>query len=110
MAWLKLDSIETLYKLIEDSHHATQFIFKHSVRCSISSVAMSKLHNAVKKMDIYIIDVINNRDISNAAEQKLSVRHQSPQLIAVKNGKCLHHTSHMQISPAIIEQFSSTQA
>jgi bacillithiol system protein YtxJ len=109
MAWLKLNSIEILDKLIEDSHHATQFIFKHSVRCSISSVAMSRLQSAIKKNDIYIIDVINDRDISNATEQKLSVTHQSPQFLAVNGGRCLHHASHMQISPATIEQFSSTQ-
>ncbi len=110
MAWLTLDSIDTLNKIIEDSHHTAQFIFKHSIRCSISSVAMNRLQDSVKKMDIYIIDVINNRDISNATEKKLSVRHQSPQLLAVDGGTCVFDTSHMQISAVVIDRFLSKQS
>ena len=105
MAWLTLGSIDTLDKIIEDSYRTPQFIFKHSTRCSISSVAMNRLQDAVKKMDIYIIDVINNRDISNVTEKKLSVRHQSPQLLALEGGRCVYDTSHMQISAAVIDRF-----
>ena len=104
MAWRKLDSIDTLDKIIEDSQSRPQFIYKHSTRCSISFMAMSRLEAAAKKSDIFIIDVINHRDISNAVEQKLSVIHQSPQLLVIHGRRSIFDASHMAISAATIER------
>jgi len=105
MAWQNLDSVETLDKVIAESNKQTAFIFKHSNRCSISSLALNRLGNAAKNNDIYIIDVINHRDISSMVERLLSIVHQSPQLLVLQNGKCVHNVSHMGISSAVVERF-----
>ena len=105
MAWHNLESVESLNKVIADSNTKTTFIFKHSVRCSISSLALNRLSGAAKKTDIYIIDVINHRDISNAAERLLSIVHQSPQLLVVSGEKCIHDVSHLGVSSAVVDEF-----
>ncbi len=110
MAWQSLDSLITFNNLLEESKNSPKIIFKHSTRCSISAMAFNRLQESAKKIDIYIIDVINNRDISNAVEEKLSVIHQSPQLLIILGGDCKYHASHMGISPSVIDQFFSAQA
>jgi bacillithiol system protein YtxJ len=107
MAWIKLNSSEVFDELIAGSAQSPRFIFKHSIRCSISAMAWSRLQEATKKTDIYIIDVINNRDISNAVAHKLDVPHQSPQLLVVGSGVCTYHVSHMEISSNVICQFDA---
>lgn len=109
MAWLTLDITDTLNTIIEASHDKPQFIFKHSTRCSISFMAMSRIEEVAKKTDIYIIDVIKHRDISKAAEQMFSVVHQSPQLLVVVNGKCVDNISHMGISSASFDRHMANQ-
>jgi bacillithiol system protein YtxJ len=110
MAWIKLNSQALFERLIADSKLAPQFVFKHSVRCSISAMALNRLQESSKKMNIYIIDVINNRDISNEVEKKFDVRHQSPQLLVVIGGNCKYHTSHMGVTSSVLDQFFSAQA
>lgn len=110
MAWIQYNSPDIFNILLENSKQAPQFIFKHSTRCPTSALALNRLQDAAKKIDIYIIDVINNRDISNAVGQKLDVIHQSPQLLVVSEGVCIYHVSHMQISSNVIKQFLSANS
>ena len=46
----------------------------------------------------YYLDLIQYRNVSNFIAQKLQVEHQSPQLLLVKNGKCIANASHNEIS------------
>jgi bacillithiol system protein YtxJ len=102
MAWVKLSSQKDLERLIIDSEYAPVVLFKHSTRCSLSTMAMNRLNESTKKIDIHIIDVICNRDISDLVAQKFQVKHQSPQLIVLKQKNCSFHVSHMNISANII--------
>ena len=45
-------------------------------------------------IDAYFLDLIIHRDISNAIAEKLLIRHESPQLIIVKEGKAIYNASH----------------
>ncbi len=47
---------------------------------------------------VYYLDLIKHRDVSNAVEDKLAVKHESPQVLVIKNGKCVYHASHNAIS------------
>jgi len=51
-----------------------------------------------ENIDLYFLDLLNFRNISNAISVKLNVQHQSPQAIAVKNEHVIYHDSHYQIS------------
>ena len=104
MNWSRIDSEETLSKMINKSLDAPQVLFKHSSRCSISSLALSKMQNGLKNIDLYILDIIAHRDISNTVAQRFNVIHQSPQLLIIHHGKCMYNTSHLGISASVVER------
>ncbi len=105
-SWETLDSLGTLESIIEKSHDAPIVIFKHSTRCSISSMAKSRLEGASDGTNptIYYLDLIANRDISNEVASKFGVEHESPQILVIRDGKATFNTSHGGISMDVIKQ------
>ena len=96
--WKTLASSAQLEAVIQDSYNKPVALFKHSTRCGISFQAKERLEDnwdfEESEIDNYYLDLLNHRDISNEIASKLSVHHQSPQLILIKDGKVLHHASH----------------
>lgn len=96
--WKKLETMEDLNAAIEESKTKKVAIFKHSTRCSISSMVLSKFEREVEKSDkdvsYYFLDLISHRDISNTIAENLNVTHQSPQLLVLENGVVVQHASH----------------
>jgi len=112
MLWHPLTDRSQLSALINISKEQsasglTVVIFKHSTRCSISSMALSRLeskwidNNIIKP---YFLDLLSYREISNEIAQLFDIEHASPQVLLIKNGSCFYHTSHNGISyQAIME-------
>ena len=97
--WKKLESATTLENIIEDSFNSPQVIFKHSTSCPISGMAKRRLEGGWDlEISPYYLDLISYRSISNAIEDKFLVRHESPQIILIKDGKALYDESHLDIS------------
>ena len=100
--WKALNSIEQLDAIILDSNNKSSVIFKHSTRCSISTMALNRLEKLesdfYEKANFYYLDLIAYRDVSNASADKLSVHHESPQVIWVEKGECTYDASHMEIN------------
>jgi bacillithiol system protein YtxJ len=105
--WTQLLTIEQLELIKNNSFNNPIVIFKHSTRCSVSSMALSRLErnwNTTKtgNLEMYFLDLISYRSVSNAIAEKFSVRHESPQLLLIKNGEVIYHASHNEI---IFEDF-----
>ncbi len=104
--WVDLTTEEQLQEIL-NTPEITFFLFKHSTRCSISSMAKQRLEREWKTPDypfqLVYLDLLNFRDISNKMAELTGVEHQSPQLIVVKNGVVIYHNSHsaIQIAEAI---------
>jgi bacillithiol system protein YtxJ len=77
-------------------------IFKHSTRCSISSITKKRLEMdwtfLPDNVPVYFLDLISYRDISNTVADIFRVHHESPQLLLIKDGECIYETSHGEIS------------
>lgn len=106
MNWIQLNNLTQLEEIKENQNDEISLIFKHSTRCSISSMALSRLERSWKdtKIKTYLLDLIANRDISNEIQNKFGVYHESPQVIIIKNGKAIYDASHMAISSNDIMQ------
>lgn len=106
MNWRSLSDDRELQEIIQDSHSQPQAIFKHSIRCGISAMMKKRLENKWEKcnpnLPIYLLDLVNNRDLSNKVADELSVRHESPQLIVLENGQVSYHNSHIGISSTAV--------
>lgn len=103
MNWIKIESESDLEKAIEASFQGNLgvAIFKHSTRCSISSVAKTRLSSFwdfKEELPIYYLDLIAYRELSSLIAQKFNVQHESPQILIVKKGECVYDASHMAIS------------
>ena len=100
MHWIHLTDEEQLKQIISNSQNRPQVIFKHSTRCSISSVALQRLKKAEQPADIdfYFLDLIAYRQLSNRVSEFFKVDHQSPQILVIKDGACIYDESHLSIS------------
>lgn len=101
LKWISLEHIDQLDKIINDSHQKPIIIFKHSTRCSISRMALKNFENEFELSDsieLYFLDLLNFRTISNEIASTFMVEHQSPQLILIKNGVAVFNASHSDIN------------
>ena len=100
MNWIPLTDIAQLDEIdaLSSEGASSVAIFKHSTRCSISSMALNRVNRGEATMPVYLLDLIQHRDISNAIATRYHVMHESPQLLIIKNGAAVHHNSHTMIS------------
>ena len=113
MNWISIESEADLENAIELSFQDNLgiAIFKHSTRCSISSVAKSRLSsswNFKEDLPIYYLDLIAFRQLSGLIAEKFNVRHESPQLLIVKKGECIYNVSHMAITVEALHEELNT--
>ncbi|MFL0354401.1 bacillithiol system redox-active protein YtxJ [Xanthomarina sp. GH4-25] len=108
LPWLDLSSVAQLDEIEEKSKSKTQIIFKHSTRCGISRMVMKQFVAAYSlsetDADLYYLDLLNYRDVSNETGYKFQVLHESPQLLIIKNGVVVAHGSHGSINDLNLEQ------
>ena len=99
--WLNIVDTMSYNDAISYSYIEPILIFKHSTRCSISSLALNRIeYNDNKKVinHCYFLDLLSYRDISNKIAKDFNVTHESPQVLVIKNEKCIYHASHYNIS------------
>lgn len=99
--WTNLTSLEQLEELIKDSHATPIVIFKHSTRCDMSSAL---LKNFERRYDSdynipkpYFLDLIAHREVSDDIASRFGVKHESPQVIFIKDRVVVKHASHKEI-------------
>ncbi len=100
MNWIALTEGSQLEQIKEQSKQQPVVIFKHSTRCSISSMAKNRLERQTPADNtlFYYLDLIQYRAISNKIAEDFHVHHQSPQVLLIKNGECTYEESHNGIS------------
>lgn len=99
--WKKIETQKDLDLAVEKSYQQKVLIFKHSTRCFISKTVLKsferQMEKSEKEQSYYFLDLIAHRDISNEIESRFDITHQSPQLIALENGKAIYNASHQNI-------------
>lgn len=100
--WLPLEDSSLIEDIKSHSADTPCIIFKHSTRCSISSLVQNRLESKWKfdegTLLPYFLDLISYRHLSDEVAETFDVRHESPQLILLQNGRCTYHASHLDIS------------
>lgn len=104
--WSILDSIKQLDAIDELSKTQPVVLFKHSTTCGISAGAKHRLEgdwDAIPEgTAFYYLDLLNHRDISNAIADRYAVRHESPQILVIRDGKSVYNTSHQRINGKVL--------
>ena len=117
MLWHQLTENSQLQNIIDISHQQPDsnravVIFKHSTRCSISSMALSRFESKWKDdptVQAFFLDLLQHRDLSNEIARRFDVEHASPQVLLIKNGRCFYHASHNGIIVSDILEAIATQ-
>lgn len=94
MDWIHLEDYSQIQRALENSEPF--LIFKHSTRCSISSMTKNRFERNfdLEDVKVFYLDLIKYRSISNQLASDFNVHHESPQLMYIKEGRCLYHASH----------------
>lgn len=102
----KMEQIETI---IQESEQQAIVIFKHSTRCSISRMVLKDFEfdyqSMLNPIKWYYLDLLSYRDISNQIAESFQIEHQSPQVLVIKNGKCVFDASHESIEWSRITKY-----
>lgn len=109
MNWIALDSEDQINQL--QSLEKPSLIFKHSTRCNISNMALKffeKEWDQEADVNLYFLDILANRNLSNKVAEVFQVHHESPQVILIKNGECILDASHQDISASELQEVLST--
>jgi bacillithiol system protein YtxJ len=107
MKWEALTQMSQIDLIDKESESKNILIFKHSTRCSISDMALSRFERDGKSLDetiikCYYLDLLEYRNISNALSIHYTIEHQSPQVLLISKGKCIFNESHSSISVSTI--------
>jgi len=98
----QLDAIDNLSK------EKPVVLFKHSTTCGISASAKNRLEidwdSLSGDFEFYYLDLLSYRPISNAISKRYDIRHESPQILVIKDGVATYHSSHHGIQVGAIQQ------
>jgi bacillithiol system protein YtxJ len=109
MNWIDLNNAQQLADIKELSKARPQVIFKHSTRCSISTMAKNRLERNEQPQtgDFYFLDLLRYKSLSNQVAEDFAVTHESPQILLIKNTECVYEESHSGIQmDELIEQIA----
>lgn len=98
--WKELSEREELNQIKEQSREKPILIFKHSTRCSLSSMAKNRLErnwDDSGTLEPYILDLVRYREVSQAIASEFRIPHESPQVLLISGGECIYDASHMSI-------------
>lgn len=92
MQLTELSTKEQLDTLMQADHYSC--ILKHNTTCPISKGVLSNLERTQTSIlginSIHVLDLLNHRELSNDIAARFDVVHQSPQLLVIKDGKCVY--------------------
>lgn len=86
------------------AHSETEpvLVFKHDPWCSISLMAQRRL--AKLDREVPTIDVAGNRALSLGFADQIGVRHESPQVLVLRDGAAVWSASHGAITATAVEE------
>ena len=94
--FFRIDDRATLENLLTDSKQKPIIVFKHSNACPISSRAYREL----EKFDgqVNILEVQSAREVSRELANLTGIRHETPQVIVLRDGKAVWNASHFDVT------------
>ena len=76
-------------------------VYKHSPICGLSLRALPHIKRFEKQwpdVPVYQVNVIRRKKLSGRIAEDLGVRHESPQVIVLNEGKPIWHASHSAVT------------
>jgi thioredoxin 1 len=103
-----LETESDLDTLLAHSRTAPVLIFKHSRSCGTSAYALEELTDhlghAPEGVTYAMVTVQTHRALSDAIAARLGVRHHTPQVLLVQDGRVVWSATHHRITADALDQ------
>lgn len=105
MEWREITTIEEWDEILEKSTEKDQVILKHSTTCPVSFNALDEYNDYLadeprQDIDYTLVKVRESRPVSNKIEEDLKLKHESPQIICIKNKERYWSATHWAVTKA----------
>ncbi len=95
-----------LSEILEESEKHPVIIFKYSNECGSSTRLREKIEKMIKEKSftspIYLVTVQTHRVLSNKIAEWFDIKHESPQIFVVNNGKVTYTAHHNSIDTKML--------
>jgi len=91
-----VDDEAALDALIDESREHPVLLFNYDPYCGVNAAVRRDV--VTLDADVSVVDVDANHDLGQAVARKTGVRHESPQMILLKDGKAVWSASHFSIT------------
>jgi bacillithiol system protein YtxJ len=98
---------DALTQLVTDSAQTPVLLFKHDPFCGISTAAEREL--ARLPGPVHVVDVARHRDLARQVTERTGVRHESPQVVVLRDGVAVWSASHRAIRTETVRQVLAAQ-
>ena len=103
-----LDSVDALERVIVVSEERLVLLFKHSVTCGTSAQAHDELvtyfSDGQHTTQPAMVTVQTHPDVSDAVATRLNVRHETPQVLLIQEGRVVWEASHFYVTAQIVKE------
>ncbi|MBP1904000.1 bacillithiol system protein YtxJ [Paenibacillus turicensis] len=101
--WTEITTEQEWNEILNKSSERGQVILKHSTTCPVSSNALKEYDaylngNPNEDTDYFLVKVIESRPVSNKIAEDLNVKHESPQILYVKDNAKYWTASHWAVT------------
>lgn len=111
---LELHKLEDWQEALQRSQEHPVLLLKHSTTCPVSARAYREFMAFVganasdpkQTMEYRMVKVIENRPLSRHIAEETEVRHESPQVLLLDQGRVIQHASHGHITKKRLTQWA----
>ncbi|MEK0315627.1 bacillithiol system redox-active protein YtxJ [Cohnella sp. 56] len=105
MTWREISTADEWHSLVAKSAERGQVILKHSTTCPVSANALHEYEQYLNgtpnpDVDYTLVKVIESRAVSNQIAEDLNVKHESPQIIYMKDKAKYWSATHWAVTKA----------
>lgn len=100
--FVAVDDAVALDELIERSRERPVLLFNVDPSCGVSSAVRRDV--ATLDAEVAVVDVHANHELGQLVARRTGVRHESPQVIVLKDGSAVWSASHFAITAGAVRQ------
>lgn len=89
-------------QLVAQSAQQPVIVFKHDPSCPISRAAYGEMQQLTEQ--VALVDVARDQELSYALADELGVKHESPQVVVIRDGQAMWSASHYDITHDAVVQ------
>jgi bacillithiol system protein YtxJ len=97
----QVSGVDALDDLLDQSRTETVILFNHDPYCPISARAFSQMEQLGD--EVMLVDVSRERTLTGEIQSRTGVRHESPQVIVLRDGQPTWSASHFQITTEAVQ-------